>query len=169
MTSDEPRIIGTLRADGTGRARMEDRFDTDPADLWAALTDPVRLARWLGEVEGDLRLHGEFRAHFAASGWEGRGRVAACDPPRRLLVVTTGQGESEERGIPLDQLAAYGAGLQVHVEDLAAHLAGASGATRRSGGSRSSRPTSSSPSTRAGRTGPERRRPHLVRVVDERA
>ncbi len=30
----------------------------------------------------------------------------------------------EERGMPLDQLAAYGSGIQVHVEDLAAHLAG---------------------------------------------
>ena len=30
----------------------------------------------------------------------------------------------EERGMPLDYLAAYGAGIQVHVEDLAAYLAG---------------------------------------------
>ena len=30
----------------------------------------------------------------------------------------------EERGMPLEQLAAYGAGIQIHVEDLAAHLAG---------------------------------------------
>jgi hypothetical protein len=30
----------------------------------------------------------------------------------------------EERGMPLDHLAAYGAGIQVHVEDLAAHIAG---------------------------------------------
>ena len=30
----------------------------------------------------------------------------------------------EERGMPLDLLAAYGAGIQVHVEDLAAYLAG---------------------------------------------
>jgi hypothetical protein len=30
----------------------------------------------------------------------------------------------EERGMPLGQLAAYGAGIQVHVEDLAAHVAG---------------------------------------------
>jgi hypothetical protein len=28
------------------------------------------------------------------------------------------------RGMPLDQLAAYGAGIQIHVEDLAGHLAG---------------------------------------------
>ena len=30
----------------------------------------------------------------------------------------------EERGMPLDHLAAYGAGIQVHVEDIAAYLAG---------------------------------------------
>jgi hypothetical protein len=30
----------------------------------------------------------------------------------------------EERGLPLDELAAHGAGWQAHVEDLAAHLAG---------------------------------------------
>jgi uncharacterized protein YndB with AHSA1/START domain len=140
------RILGSLRsADGKGVVRMEDRYDTDIDDLWSALTDPRRLARWMGEVEGDLRLGGEFRARFFASGWEGTGRVEACEPPRRLLLLLTmkpgQQGEHvievalaadgdqtivvwEERGMPLDQLAAYGAGIQVHVEDLAAHLAG---------------------------------------------
>jgi uncharacterized protein YndB with AHSA1/START domain len=139
------RILGSLRsADGQGAVRMEDRFDTDIDDLWSALTEPRRLARWIGEVEGDLRLGGEFRARFFASGWEGTGRVEACDPPRRLLLLTEQPGQSdehvievtlaadgdqtilvwEERGMPLDQLAAYGAGIQVHVEDLAAHLAG---------------------------------------------
>src|SRR5580692_4746281 len=70
------RILGSLRsADGKGVVRIEDRFDTDIDDAWSALTDPRRLARWLGEVEGDLRLGGEFRACFFASGWEGTGRV----------------------------------------------------------------------------------------------
>jgi uncharacterized protein YndB with AHSA1/START domain len=148
MTSSDragTRILGSLRsADGKGIVRMEDRYDTDIDDLWSALTDPRRLARWLGEVEGDLRLGGEIRARFFASGWEGTGRVDACDPPRRLLVTTkdpdepyelvieatlTADGNQtmlvlEERGMPLDQLAAYGAGIQVHIEDLAAHLAG---------------------------------------------
>ena len=51
------RILGSLRsADGKGVVRMEDRFDTDIDDLWSALTDPRRLAHWIGEVEGDLRL-----------------------------------------------------------------------------------------------------------------
>src|SRR5256885_8472091 len=139
------RIVGTLRTqDGKGVVRMEDRFDTDIDDLWSALTDPGRLARWLGEFEGDLRLGGEFRARFFSSGWEGTGRVEVCEPPRHLLVTTrhdrqdeehaveatlTADGDHtvlilEERGMPVNLLAAYGAGIQVHIEDLAAHIAG---------------------------------------------
>jgi len=42
-----PRILGSLgSADGTGVVRIEDRYDTDIDDLWEALTDPTRLARW---------------------------------------------------------------------------------------------------------------------------
>ena len=66
-----------------------------------------------------------------------------CEPPRRLLLaMALGQPEEdvvevtltadddqtvlvwEERGMPVDLLAAYGAGVQIHVEDLAAYLAG---------------------------------------------
>jgi uncharacterized protein YndB with AHSA1/START domain len=139
------RILGSLRsADGKGVVRMEDRYDTDIDDLWSALTDPLRLARWYGEVEGDLRLGGEYRARVFASGWEGTGRVEACEPPRRLLVTTkevdepydtaieatlTADGDQtilviEVQGMPLDKIAFYGAGWQIHAENLAAHLAG---------------------------------------------
>src|SRR5580658_10676962 len=94
------RIIGSLRsADGKGVVRIEDRFETDIDDLWSALTDPSRLVRWLGEVEGDLRLGGEFRARFFASGWEGTGRVEACEPPRRLLVLTMQSDKPDEQVI----------------------------------------------------------------------
>lgn len=138
------RTLGTLRAaDGKGIVRLEDRFDTDMNDLWSALTDPRRLARWLGEVDGELRQGGEFRARFFASGWEGTCRVEVCEPPRRLLLLTKSEGEPdgvfeatltadrdhtllvvEDRGVPLDHIAAYGAGDQIHVEDLAAYLTG---------------------------------------------
>ena len=139
------RILGSLRsADGKGVVRMEDRVDTDIDDVWSALTDPSRLARWYGEIEGDLSVGGDYRARLFASGWEGTGRVEACEPPRRLLVTIKDADEPgegvievtlaadgdqtivvwEERGMPLDYLAAFGAGIQVHVEDLAAHLAG---------------------------------------------
>ena len=139
------RIIGSLRsANGKGIVRIEDRLDAPVDDVWSALTDPQRLGSWLGDVDGDLHLGGEFHAHFFASGWEGTGRIDVCDPPHRLLVLTkdaedpadhvieatlTADGGQtilvlEERGMPLDHLAAYGAGIQVHVEDLAAHIAG---------------------------------------------
>src|SRR6266498_4406463 len=92
------RILGSLRsADGKGVVRVEDRFDTDIDDLWSSITDPRRLARWIGEVEGDLRLGGEFRARFFSSGWEGTGRVEACEPSRRLLVLTKKPGQRDEQ------------------------------------------------------------------------
>jgi uncharacterized protein YndB with AHSA1/START domain len=138
------RILGSLRSvDGKGAVRMEDRFDTDVDDLWSAFTEPRRLSRWIAEVDGDLRLGSEFHARFT-SGWEGTVRVEVCEPPRHLLLVTWAAGRSdehvievtltadgkqtvlvlEERGMPLDLIADYGAGIQVHVEDLAAHIAG---------------------------------------------
>ena len=141
----ETRALGSLgSAEGKGIVRMHDRLQADIDDVWSALTDPSRLARWYGEVEGDLRLGGEFRVRVLASGWEGTGRVEACEPPRRLVVTgkepdQPGGDVSEvtlaavggqtilvlrQPGLPLDQLAAYGAATQVHVEDLAAHLAG---------------------------------------------
>jgi uncharacterized protein YndB with AHSA1/START domain len=127
-----------------GIVRMEDRYDTDIDDLWSALTDPGRPARWIGEVEGDLRLGGEFRTHFFASGSKSTGRVEACEPPQRLLLhpkhvdkpfelvieaTLTADGDQtvlvvEERGMPVNLLHAYGAGIQIHFEHLADHIAG---------------------------------------------
>ena len=146
MTGSQPagtRILGYLRsAEGTGVVRIEDRYDTDISDLWSALTDPGRLARWYGQVEGDLRPGGQFRGHLES--WDGTGQVDACEPPRRLLVTTRGADEpydeviearltadgeqtllvAETRGMPLDLIAFYGVGYQIHAENLAAHLAG---------------------------------------------
>jgi len=136
-------LLGSLQAaDGKATVRMDGRFSTNVDDLWSALTEPKRLARWIAEVEGDLRPGGEFRASFT-SGWQGPGRVDVCEPPRRLLVtMSPGQDDQtvieavlepdgdqtrlvvEERGLPLGEVAGHGAGWQAHVEDLAAHLAG---------------------------------------------
>jgi uncharacterized protein YndB with AHSA1/START domain len=148
MTGSEEsgiRILGRLNsADGAGVVRMEERVGVGADDVWQALTDPARLAQWYGVVEGDLRLGGEYHVHVHASGWDGTGRIEACEPSRRLVVrgkdpdepdegytevTLTADGEQtivvwEERGMPLTHLAAYGAGIQIHVEDLAAHLAG---------------------------------------------
>jgi uncharacterized protein YndB with AHSA1/START domain len=148
MTSNAsagPRVLGSLRsAGGEGVVRIESRLDAGIDDVWSALTDPSRLARWYGDVAGDLRVGGQYQARVHASGWEGTGRVEACESPRRLVVTGAEpdqQGEDvteitlaaasgqtilvlDQRGVPLEYLAAFGAGMQVHVEDLASHLAG---------------------------------------------
>jgi len=143
-------ILGNLfSVDGNGVVRMADRLEAGIDDVWSALTDPARLAEWLGEFEGELRLGGEYRARYFASGWEGFGRIETFEPPRHLLALTKdadapdatfdpdhafevtlsidGDATSivwEERGMPADLLAPYGAAIQVHVEDLASYLAG---------------------------------------------
>jgi uncharacterized protein YndB with AHSA1/START domain len=136
------RILGNLRSeDGAGVVRVQDRLDAEPAEVWFALTDPSRLAEWYGEVEGDLRPGGEFRVRVFATGAEGIRRVEVCEPPRRLRIAAdaplaltievelSSDGDEtvvivEARGMPVDLLAAYGAGLQIHVEDLSDHVAG---------------------------------------------
>ncbi len=153
----KPRILGSLgSAGGKGVVRIEDRYDTDIDDLWAAITDPARLARWHGRVEGDLRLGGAFRLYVEANDIESTGRVEACEPPRRLRVTSRETDESyrkgqgvppfeasleatltadgdqtilvlEVQGMPLDVIAFYGAGWQIHAESLAAHIAGREG------------------------------------------
>jgi uncharacterized protein YndB with AHSA1/START domain len=157
MTSNarpDSRILGSLRsADGQGVVRVGDRYDTGIDDLWSALTDPGRLARWYGQVTGDLRPGGEFGLYIESDDWDGTGRVEACERPGRLRVTTRETDESwrkgrgappydeaieatltadggqtilviEVRGMPLDKIAYYGAGWQIHAETLAAYLAG---------------------------------------------
>jgi uncharacterized protein YndB with AHSA1/START domain len=149
-----PRILGSLRsAGGKGVVRIEDRYDTGIDDLWSALTDPGRLASWYGQVAGDLRLGGQFRLHVDDADSDATGRVEVCEPPRRLQVTTRETEESyrrgkgvppydaaldatltadgdqtilviEVRGMPLDAIAFYGVGWQIHAENLAAYLAG---------------------------------------------
>ena len=90
------RIIGTMRGlDYTrGAVRVEDVYDTDVDDLWQACTTPERLARWIAEVSGDLRvggtIHAVFYEHVDRSG-EGRGlrRPAPSAPDERAQKPTT--------------------------------------------------------------------------------
>jgi uncharacterized protein YndB with AHSA1/START domain len=152
-TNPATRILGSLRsADGNGVVRIEDHYDTDIDDLWSAITDPGRITRWYGRVEGELRPGGQFRLYVDDADSDHAGRVEECEPPRRLRVTTRETDESyqrgkgappydeileatltaddqtvlviEVRGMPLDAVAYYGAGWQIHAENLAAYLAG---------------------------------------------
>ena len=71
----------------TARASCASRTASTPTSTTCGRRSPIprRSPAGIGEVEGDLRPGGEFRARFFTSGWEGTGRVEACEPPRRLL------------------------------------------------------------------------------------
>src|SRR5215475_13922762 len=89
-------LLGSLHsADGKGMVRVENVLDASVDDVWFAFTEPGHLGIWLGEVEGDLRLGGRFRACFFASGWEGTGRVKVYEPPRRLVMLTKDADEPD--------------------------------------------------------------------------
>jgi uncharacterized protein YndB with AHSA1/START domain len=138
------QILGSMRRidEKRGVVRMEDVYRTDIADLWSAITEPHRLARWIATVEGNLKVGGIVQTRFTST-WEGPGRIDVCDPPNHLVItmepgtddeavieaVLTAEGERtrlvvEERGLPLDVLYKHGAGWQAHVEDLGRYLAG---------------------------------------------
>ncbi len=138
------RIIGSMRRmdERCGAVRVEDTYDTDIEDLWSALTEPDRLARWIAKVDGDLQVGGAINAAFT-SAWEGPGRIDVCDAPNHLVVTLEPGTEDEavieavlsaeagktrlvveDRGLALNVLHLHGAGWQAHFEDLARHLTG---------------------------------------------
>jgi uncharacterized protein YndB with AHSA1/START domain len=138
-------VRGALRTDdGVGVVRIEMVVDSPADEVWRAVTEPARLTEWLGAVDGDLREGGGFTGRYFPSGWDGTGRVLECGPDRRFLVESAesggtpttdeleltpeGRGRTRvvvtKRGAPLRWIAAFGVGVQIHVENLAAHLAG---------------------------------------------
>jgi uncharacterized protein YndB with AHSA1/START domain len=137
------KMTGTMRAldESRGAVRVEDVYDTDIDDMWDACTTPERLARWLAQVSGDLRVGGTVRLVFTST-WTGPATIEVCDAPRHLLLRTEpGTAEEaeieawlsaegsrtrlvvEERGLPVDSLHLHGAGWQVHLEDLGRSIA----------------------------------------------
>ncbi|WP_375389218.1 SRPBCC family protein [uncultured Amnibacterium sp.] len=136
------RMLSTMSPEGDRvLVRVQDVYDTTVEDLWSAVTEPARLARWIAEVSGDLRVGGTFTARFTSS-WEGTGEVLECAPPHRLRVSTREEGAEpneievvitadgdgarlvvEEHGFLPEAAPAHAAGWQVHLEDLGAALA----------------------------------------------
>ena len=54
-------------------------YDTDIADLWAAVTDAERIKRWFSPVSGDLKLGGRYAVEGNASGI-----ITACEEQRHF-------------------------------------------------------------------------------------
>ena len=78
------RSVSDLERDGQpARAvTLARSYDTTPADLWNAMTDPERLPRWFLPIRGDLRLGGRYQLQGNASGV-----ITECEPPVRLALT----------------------------------------------------------------------------------
>lgn len=83
VTNTHRELGNTPVAAGAGRSLLlRRRYGAPAEDVWNALTDKVRLQRWLGEVEGDLRAGGSFELKGNASG-----EILGCQEPRLLKVT----------------------------------------------------------------------------------
>ncbi|MDA8264796.1 MAG: hypothetical protein M0T79_05515 [Actinomycetota bacterium] len=92
--------MGSLRAvGGKGVVRIEVPFDTEIDDAWSAITDPERLSRWHSRVQGVPPFDATIEVTLSTEG------------DRTVLVV-------QVEGLPLEPLAFYEVGWQIHAESL---------------------------------------------------
>jgi uncharacterized protein YndB with AHSA1/START domain len=99
MTTD---LHGLLTRDAEGvRIVFSRKYPTTVDDLWAVVTEPERLRRWLGPVYGDLRVGGRYELRMGDdvedSDENARGEVLECEPPSRLVVTWVFPTERETR------------------------------------------------------------------------
>ncbi len=94
MTTRDERLGEVTEVPEGVRVRFRRSWPDPIEDVWAALTEPDRTARWIGTYEGERRVGGA--GTLTMDQEEGAGgepmRIVECDPPRRLVV----QWESEQ-------------------------------------------------------------------------
>jgi uncharacterized protein YndB with AHSA1/START domain len=87
------RTVGaaTMPAGAARTVTLQRTYPADIADVWDAITDPERIARWFLPIDGDLREGGTYRFEGNASG-----DIRTCKPPSELVV--TWNPPHEEQG-----------------------------------------------------------------------
>jgi len=135
--------FGTISAEGETRTlRFERTLDSEPEEVWAALTEPEQLGSWLARAEVEPGPEGSITLDFGDGGIE-RCRIETWDPPRVLAYQWNFVGEGPSRvrfelatsdagtilrleHTLLDAASApgYGAGWHAHLDQLAGHLDG---------------------------------------------
>jgi uncharacterized protein YndB with AHSA1/START domain len=82
---------------GTPYLVLERTFRAPVADVWAAVTEPDRLERWIGTWSGDP-ASGTVEFRMTAESEEAPAethRILECDPPRRLVTESTSPGDDD--------------------------------------------------------------------------
>ncbi len=78
------RRVGPRTID-TGEAHVvtvSQSYDTDPADLWDAVTNIERIPRWFLPISGDLKVGGSYQLEGQAGG-----TVLTCDSPKNFTAT----------------------------------------------------------------------------------
>ncbi|HEU5244596.1 MAG TPA: SRPBCC family protein [Gaiellaceae bacterium] len=139
---------GVLRAEEARRGvRFERRFAAPVEEVWDALTNAERLARWLapGSIGGSGSAGSDVQLDFGEGGIV-TGRVLRCEPPSVLEYEWRFAGEAESvvrfelspdgggtrlvldhRALAEEHATGYGAGWDAYLESLRDHLEGRSG------------------------------------------
>ncbi len=132
LLGDEPSgtdPAGTDTAGAAASVTFRRRYPVPSADLWAAVTDPDRLAAWMGPVHGTLAVGARYEVRMGAdepgSDQNATGTVLSCDPPHGYAVGWEFPGEEtstvEIRVEPAEVADGLGA------EDAGAGVRGADG------------------------------------------
>jgi uncharacterized protein YndB with AHSA1/START domain len=135
--------LGTVRAeDDRMRLRYERRYDASPEEVWAALTEPDSLRRWLcADPVLEPHVGGEFRLTWSETA-QAAGSVLVWEPPHvleaewidgdmhsilRFEISASGDGALlvlDHRGVTPEKAVSMGAGWHAHLERLDDVLAG---------------------------------------------
>jgi uncharacterized protein YndB with AHSA1/START domain len=115
ISAVERRLGARTLAAGEARVSTIARtYPGDPADVWDAVTDPERIARWFLPVSGDLRPGGRYQLEGNAGG-----TVERCDPPRSFAATWEFGGEVSWIEV---RLTSAGDGTRLELEHVA-HVA----------------------------------------------
>jgi uncharacterized protein YndB with AHSA1/START domain len=125
MTDD----LGTLTVQGDLRSvRYTRAIDASPQELWDALTNPERIARWMLTEGMVLEPHVGGKSHF---GWgkqgSADGTVTVFDPPRCLEYTWEEESGTSTVRFEISEVAS-GVELVLFHRDLAPKVAGGVGA-----------------------------------------
>jgi uncharacterized protein YndB with AHSA1/START domain len=120
MQIDPARVVGAVTREVASRmhegqmarvAVATRAYDTDPADLWDAITSAERIPRWFMPISGELRLGGRYQLEGNAGG-----TITGCEPPEHLALTWEFGGQTSWVDV---RLHAEGEGTRLVLEHVA--------------------------------------------------